>query len=1064
MARKNRPPADASISTTELTAAVTFAHVGTYDPSNPLHSLRMYVGDKAAGSSVDFTGSVHGVGDQYKELVNTKSVNKVFVEELGENLKGPLNKRGLIKLFSQKMEEAGGLNHLGARTTNVTLPFSGGSGHNIGPSFSNSTAKLPPGHLDSNSTPKSVETAFGKNSSRLESKGTRVIDSNFNKFNKFDNVERQVRSNLQGGIAYNESLLRSSMRFPGQKDPFYHTDLGLKNTGIRIKDTTSMGTTKHAREVSYSSGGVNLEGKGGVLLSSKVGPVYHSFKDDARLHQGVTIPNSSFEPSRVVDLTKVQGVGNKVNWKDSPVAPMMQQLKQGMKEFTTGFTKVSKLWSSPPPPGSFGDGLVKATKGGGGVGGGIHGVGHGVGLEGGSSKAGGFLGQVGQQFRHAAIWQAYAPILGAAGVAAAYYTGISDPADRAAHRLVGVNYNKGQRGQIYRQALEAEASRAYTKASDVITASKEVASNLDLGKSPEDLKKVGKAAIIGGHYAIQAEQEPKQAIRTLARIATQFKRNVPSLHSRPVEDLFENTASALGTIQETSSVTGPEMTGFTQRAAASLAKLGWHPGEIIAYGAHMIEGGIPYGELGVFSKKMGVGAVSEKIAYTNLTYEETKRRAAAGKGAVSGAIPTYKEMNKLLNKDKGRALQQEAERVNAAFWSGDPKQAFGVLTKYANRFHELSAVGGFPASHLAERQSYNFLQNLYDMPEENKEAMYAKLGKGRQAWDDVHGYRQKVEEAGEVNTPGEQWGRFAGTVYKQLSFMGRNAQSVGRNTYPNQLTGFVNSAGNASQLHYAMRNNDTNRINELKTTAEEEYRKGVGEKIDANAIKANKIADTLLTSKGEYLGSSLPVIGGLVNIAGDALWHTIRYANKKLLDDVDSSRGGSLEKFTENARDWWHGNSYPKAPSGYMYKTEKNGTLTMLPAYLGGGPEGTAIKPGAPGYQDMNDPQNWAANTEDPAWRQQLKDKQSIDVNAMNSPQFNISQPSLDYLIAGIQGGQGGAGGQPQRVIVEFKNAPPGTTATTVNPAPTSPNAQPAGQPPPQSAPRGNSSYPGDQG
>jgi hypothetical protein len=120
----------------------------------------------------------------------------------------------------------------------------------------------------------------------------------------------------------------------------------------------------------------------------------------------------------------------------------------------------------------------------------------------------------------------------------------------------------------------------------------------------------------------------------------------------------------------------------------------------------------------------------------------------------------------------------------------------------------------------------------------------------------------------------------------------------------------------------------------------------------------------------------------------------------------------------------------------------------------GGGPLGTNIRPDMPGYQDMNDPSNWASNNEDPAWRQQLKDKQSIDVNAMNSTQVNISQPSLDYLITGLQnaGGGAGAGGQAQKVIIEFKNAPPGTTATTINPAPTSHNAQPVGQAPPQSA------------
>lgn len=761
------------------------------------------------------------------------------------------------------------------------------------------------------------------------------------------------------------------------------------------------------------------------------------------------------------------------------ISNMMQQLKAGMKEFTQSFTeKVVKPWRSPPPTGSFGDGIVKATKGGGGTG---HGGGA-IGAGGRADKAGGFLGQVGQQFRHAAIWQTYTPFIAAAGVAAAHYTGISDPADRAAHRLVGVNYNRGQREQIYRQALEAEASRAYTKGTDVITASKEVASNLAIGKSPKDLEKVGELAIIGGHYAIQAEQEQKQAIRTLSRIATQLKRNVPSLNNVPIEDLFVNTASGLGTIQETSSVTGPEMTGFTQRASASLAKLGWQPGEIIAYGAHMIEGGIPYGELGVFSKKMGVGALSEKIAYTNLTYEETKRRAAAGKGAVSAAIPTYREMNKIFSKDKGLALQRESERVNAEFWSGDPKRAFETLTKYSNRFHELSAVGGFPASHLAERQSYNFLQNLYDMPEEAKEAMYSKLDKGRDAWNDVQGYKKKVDEAGEVGTPGEQWARLGGTAYKQLSFMGRNAQTVGRNAYANQLTGLVNSAGNASQLYYLQRNKDTAGINKLRETAEKEYKQGVGEKIDNNAMKANAVADQLLTSKGEYVGGNLPVIGGLVNIAGDALWHTIRYVNKKLSDDVDASRGGYLEKFTENARQWWHGGAYPAdAPAGFRYNKEKgkmigepsfwgnrsHDSITMVPSSVvggGGGPLGTNIRPDTPGYKDMNDPANWASTTEDPAWRQQLKDKQSIDVNAMNAQQVNISQPSLDYLITGLQNAGGGAGGQAQRVIIEFKNAPPGTTATTVNPAPTSPNAQPAGQAPPQSAPRGSSSYPGDQG
>jgi hypothetical protein len=102
------------------------------------------------------------------------------------------------------------------------------------------------------------------------------------------------------------------------------------------------------------------------------------------------------------------------------------------------------------------------------------------------------FGQFGQQFRHAAIWQAYTPVLAGIGMMAAKAMGQGDYISKPQYGLIGVGFDEKMRRQSAEWALGLQ--HPYVQPQQHLNTLKEVASALNVETTQGSLKEVQRSA------------------------------------------------------------------------------------------------------------------------------------------------------------------------------------------------------------------------------------------------------------------------------------------------------------------------------------------------------------------------------------------------------------------------------------------------------------------------------------------------------------------------------------------------------------------------------------------
>lgn len=230
----------------------------------------------------------------------------------------------------------------------------------------------------------------------------------------------------------------------------------------------------------------------------------------------------------------------------------------------------------------------------------------------GKKGRGGFFSQAGQQFRHAAIWSAYSPILGA--VAGALSAPFSPYNSRAAGELMGLGASREEQLSSMRVHNAAGLQDPFRHSDQAIKTSKKflgavgwdasVANQIRASRMGDTINFVSKAADI----------DPEQLTQTAVRTAKMFG------SSKYGEQ--ENIERILGSMYKAgvlTSVKGPELMQAMAHGGAMYSSMFGDPGAAIGFVTPFIEAGVP--NMGRVASHMRDGNSIEKMAKTQLLME-----------------------------------------------------------------------------------------------------------------------------------------------------------------------------------------------------------------------------------------------------------------------------------------------------------------------------------------------------------------------------------------------------------------------------------------------------------
>ena len=336
---------------------------------------------------------------------------------------------------------------------------------------------------------------------------------------------------------------------------------------------------------------------------------------------------------------------------------------------------VNKI-SQKPQEGSVLSIIDRVTKGGG-KGGGVLSPSDGS-HSGGGGHGGGFMGQIGQQFRHAAIWQMYTPILGAA---AGYAYGATSPfASKAASELQGYGATTGDMHAALNLGYASYPEDPFRHPQQSIITNKRIISAFGMEPNvPGQLEafKLAKHMQIASK-ATEMKEEP--LIQITSRV-THMLRD----HKMPQMEQASRVLSAFTKGGQLTDVLGQELTQSLQQGGSAMATLfKGHESPAaaaIALAVPFITKGVP--NFGRAMMHMVKPATQEKMARAQVMAEVNKDRMEAHGGNLAYAM-TEKEYKKSLKKNPewARREQEVRQEINAA---KTPQKITNVMARYGRQ-------------------------------------------------------------------------------------------------------------------------------------------------------------------------------------------------------------------------------------------------------------------------------------------------------------------------------------------------------------------------------------------
>ena len=363
---------------------------------------------------------------------------------------------------------------------------------------------------------------------------------------------------------------------------------------------------------------------------------------------------------------------------------------------------------------------------------------------------GSMMQNIGQQFRHAAIWQAYSPILGGISAGLAGAVGLFGMEEaKAAQYLAGVGYSRSMMDTAIARGRVATSTNLMTKPQDHLQAAYEISSGFETnrGNLPDTMALANKMA----QYRIFSHENMGRGTQQAMRLAKQFSLHPTMRHMSDTERL-ETLAIGAGRTIETSLMKGQELTTAMGYAGPTLMRSGWSPGMILGGLSTTFDVGMPASTSGVGFRKYDTKwrAANVKMSLAEQWEAENPGKqfpwhrqrspwqAEKGKSMLKvGGLPMY------------QAYRQEMRRNYAQWMSGDPNTVIPGLVEMSKQAQYWVGDRGIQLSRLGiDEQAWPIIQAI-GTPGFGEEWM-----KRAKSIDDVKGNKRRSEEQARVaNNP-----------------------------------------------------------------------------------------------------------------------------------------------------------------------------------------------------------------------------------------------------------------------------------------------------------------------
>lgn len=367
----------------------------------------------------------------------------------------------------------------------------------------------------------------------------------------------------------------------------------------------------------------------------------------------------------------------------------------GIREIEKGSNLIKEtveLLRSKPTEGSVADTIQKVSgkRGGGGKSdllGGASSDSSGTASSVGSKGARGLGQHIAEQVRHAAIWQAYTPVMAAVGAVAS--APLIPFNTRAAGELVGIGASRKEQLAALQIHGSSNALDSFRRTDEAIMSSKKLMSAIGWAPSVENQIK---ASMLGNtvHFVSKAadiESEPLTQISV--RTAQMFgsKKLGEQAH-------IEKILGALYKSGAMTSVKGPELAQTLSQGGAAFASLFGEEGagKAIAYSVPFIQAGVPnvgraiqHQMSGEVQDKMARSQLLAEINYANMEKYGDNTKYAIGEDHLNNLLG-FKTVNK-QRVPKNPELQQRLQAIKQQFAEQlqDPLSNYALHAKYGHQ-------------------------------------------------------------------------------------------------------------------------------------------------------------------------------------------------------------------------------------------------------------------------------------------------------------------------------------------------------------------------------------------
>lgn len=460
------------------------------------------------------------------------------------------------------------------------------------------------------------------------------------------------------------------------------------------------------------------------------------------------------------------------------------------------------------------------------------------------ADSGGVFGQIGTQFRHAAIWQAYTPLIMGVGGLVGKAFGMGDYISKPQFALTGISMNEAQRRNTAEWALGQQ--KPFTTPGQHLTTFKEVASALGVNVTDKNLPKIQRAAALTDVMAQYAMTDPEMVSRYAGRF-TNIAASTDKFKGMPREDIYENVLSSHANIMKMGTAHYNEFYNAAKYALKPMMSKGRSFEEASAELSYHVElMGQSAGP--IIQKQYGGTAAIGKQARLNLQGEYYEKMIAEKGLGTSALHKTIKDRpDKYFLKGQGRKeLAGEIRRLTQQYQKGYRE----TIVERANTQRLLVGLrdSGFfkPGRGNPLDEASQMLYNVYGGIETSADvdAMYAEMtGKAK---------KEDLWKSNRENYTDQSFGGVSGRFSKGMEvYYDAMRNDIGRPVF-RKLQKVSQDATSQAQLRHSYSTGNMDEVARIKAQMMDQAKRGESSKPTDNVLAGARSWDAKQANQGFF--------------------------------------------------------------------------------------------------------------------------------------------------------------------------------------------------------------------